>query len=41
MQTSVGKQLKETLEMPEAAKIGFGVFSDKLRSGKAPDRYSV
>ena len=41
LQISVGKQLKQLLDVPDAAKIGFSVFADKLQQGKARDRYSV
>jgi hypothetical protein len=41
LQMSVGKQLKQALDMGENAKIGFSVFADKLQQGKARDRYSV
>eukprot|EP00877_Chromochloris_zofingiensis_P007497 jgi/Chrzof1/2/Cz01g00030.t1 len=42
LQTSVGKQLKQLLDVPESNKLGFIVFSDKLGGGRgARDRYSI
>lgn len=39
---SIGRQLKQFLDMPEGMKIGYSVFADKLaHSNKAKDRYSV
>mmetsp|Transcript_34741 Transcript_34741/g.87930 ORF Transcript_34741/g.87930 Transcript_34741/m.87930 type:complete len:202 (-) Transcript_34741:596-1201(-) len=42
VQTSIGRQLKQFLDMPESMKIGYSVFSEKLSAGsKAKDRYSI
>jgi translation initiation factor 4E len=42
LQTSIGRQLKQFLDMPESMKIGYSVFSEKLSAGsKAKDRYSI
>jgi hypothetical protein len=41
-QTSIGKQLKQVLDLGPDMKIGFGVFQEKLQSsGKGRDKYSV
>lgn len=37
----VGRQLKQTLDIPESVKIGYGVFKEKLVQNKAKDRYLV
>lgn len=41
LQTSIGKQLKQFLDVPDTGKIGFGVFAEKLQQGKGRDKYSV
>ncbi|KAF8064643.1 EIF4E1 [Scenedesmus sp. PABB004] len=41
LQTSLAKQLKQMLDIPDSNKIGFVVFSEKLTSGKSKDKYSV
>lgn len=42
VQTSIGKQFKAVLDIPESQRIGFTVFSEKLQSqNKSKDRYSV
>jgi len=40
VQTSLGKQIKQLLDIPDSIKVGFVVFSEKL-TGKARDKYSV
>lgn len=41
VQTIIGRQLKQFLDIPESVKIGYGVFSEKLtQQSKAKDRYS-
>lgn len=41
VQTIVGRQFKQFLDIPDSMKIGYGVFSDKLtQNSKAKDRYS-
>ena len=39
LQTSVGKQLKQLLDVPDAMRVAFGVFADKLSSKNPKDRY--
>lgn len=41
LQMSIGKQLKQLLDIPDSNKIGFVVFSEKLTSGKGKDKYSI
>jgi hypothetical protein len=36
----IGTQLREALDLPPGVKISYSVFEDKLKKGKAPDRYS-
>jgi hypothetical protein len=40
LQIQIGRKLKEFLDIPESTKIGYGVFSEKLASNKAKDKYS-
>eukprot|EP00798_Chlamydomonas_sp_ICE-L_P028114 gene28114-31227_t len=42
VQTTIGRQLKQFLDLPDNMKLGYSVFADKLSAGnKARDRYSV
>jgi len=42
LQTIIGREIKQFLDIPDAQKIGYSVFSEKLTlSSKAKDRYSV
>mmetsp|Transcript_36062 Transcript_36062/g.80260 ORF Transcript_36062/g.80260 Transcript_36062/m.80260 type:complete len:213 (-) Transcript_36062:620-1258(-) len=42
VQTIIGRQLKQFLDIPDNMKLGYSVFSEKLSAGnKAKDRYSV
>jgi translation initiation factor 4E len=41
LQMSVGKQLKQLLDIPDSNKIGFVVFHEKLTSGKGKDKYTI
>jgi len=41
LQMSVGRDLKRLLDVPDSTKLGYVVFSDKLTTGKARDRYSL
>eukprot|EP00798_Chlamydomonas_sp_ICE-L_P013087 gene13087-3615_t len=42
VQTVIGRQLKQFLDLPDNMKLGYSVFADKLSAGnKARDRYSV
>ncbi|MEW5301894.1 MAG: hypothetical protein WDW36_004720 [Sanguina aurantia] len=40
-QTSIGKQLRQFLDIPDSQRIGFSVFAEKLTSSKAKDKYMV
>ncbi|KAK2075648.1 hypothetical protein QBZ16_001756 [Prototheca wickerhamii] len=41
VQVAIAKQIKEVLQLPENAKIGFMAHSDAKQSSKAKDRYTV
>ena len=42
LQVSIGKQLKQFLDISDGSKLGYSVFNDKLAAGnKAKDRYAV
>lgn len=40
-QTTIGKQLRQFLDLSESTRLGYSVFAEKLTSGKPKDRYSV